>query len=102
MTPLPLTLRTASPLRIGLGLAAVGRPGYITLGRPSDLPEVRSAEALKQRAFELMDAAYAHGVRYIDTARSYGLAETYLAQWLDARPDVKNVVIGSKWGYAYT
>jgi hypothetical protein len=30
-----------------LGLAAVGRPGYITLGRHVDLPEVRSAEALK-------------------------------------------------------
>jgi aryl-alcohol dehydrogenase-like predicted oxidoreductase len=97
-----LTLRTVSPLRIGLGLAAVGRPGYITLGRSSDLPEVRSAEALRERAFELMDAAYAHGVRYFDAARSYGLAETYLAQWLDARPDVRDVVIGSKWGYTYT
>jgi aryl-alcohol dehydrogenase-like predicted oxidoreductase len=97
-----LTLRTASPLRIGLGLAAVGRPGYITLGRQSDLPEIRSTEALRERAFELMDAAYAHGVRYIDAARSYGLAEAYLAQWLDARPDVQDVVIGSKWGYTYT
>ena len=97
-----LTLRTASPLRIGLGLAAVGRPGYITLGRQSDLPEIRSAEALRERAFELLDAAYAQGVRYIDAARSYGLAEAYLAQWLDARPDVHDVVIGSKWGYTYT
>jgi aryl-alcohol dehydrogenase-like predicted oxidoreductase len=97
-----LNLRTASPLRIGLGLAAVGRPGYITLGRTSDLPAVRSVAALKERALDLMDAAYAHGVRYFDAARSYGLAETFLAQWLDARPDVEDVVIGSKWGYTYT
>jgi aryl-alcohol dehydrogenase-like predicted oxidoreductase len=101
-TPLTLPLRVASPLRIGLGLAAVGRPGYITLGRQSDLPEARTTEALMDRAFELMDAAYAHGVRYIDVARSYGLAESYLAQWLHTRPDVKDVVIGSKWGYTYT
>ncbi|MFI6493764.1 aldo/keto reductase [Streptomyces sp. NPDC050564] len=89
-------------MRIGLGLAAAGRPGYITLGRHADLPAVRSAEALKERAFALMDAAYAHGVRYFDAARSYGLAETYLAQWLQARPDVTNLVVGSKWGYTYT
>ncbi|MER6914575.1 aldo/keto reductase [Streptomyces sp. NPDC000594] len=90
------------PSRIGLGLAAVGRPGYITLGRQADLPAVRSAEALKERAFALMDAAYAHRVRYFDAARSYGLAETFLAQWLAARPDVTDVTIGSKWGYTYT
>ncbi|GII95529.1 aldo/keto reductase [Sinosporangium siamense] len=97
-----LTLRAASPLRIGLGLAAVGRPGYITLGRDTDLPAVRSAEALKERAFALMDAAYAQGVRYLDAARSYGLAETYLAEWLESRPDAKDVVVSSKWGYTYT
>lgn len=92
---------TSTP-RIGLGLAAVGRPGYINLGRRSDLPEVRTTEALRERAFALMDAAYAQGVRHLDAARSYGLAETYLAQWLQARPDVRDVVVGSKWGYTYT
>lgn len=97
-----MTLRTASPLRIGLGLAAVGRPGYLNLGRGSDLPGVRTTEALRERAFELLDAAYARGVRYFDAARSYGLAETYLARWLHARPEVTDVVVGSKWGYTYT
>lgn len=96
------TRRIASPPRIGLGLAAVGRPGYITLGRRSDLPEARTVAALEERAFELMDAAYAEGVRYFDAARSYGFAETFLAHWLEARPDVEDVVIGSKWGYTYT
>ncbi|MFI6294621.1 aldo/keto reductase [Nonomuraea sp. NPDC050790] len=97
-----LNLRAASPVPIGLGLAAVGRPGYITLGRGVDLPAVRTEEALRERAFALMDSAYAQGVRYLDAARSYGLAETYLAQWLRSRPDVTDVVVGSKWGYTYT
>lgn len=96
------TPRTAPPLRIGLGLAAVGRPGYINLGRDTDLPAVRSPEALRERAFALMDAAYERGVRYFDAARSYGLAEEFLAGWLAARPRVADVVVGSKWGYTYT
>ena len=95
--------RRGTPLpRVGLGLAAVGRPGYITLGRASDLPAERSQATLKQRAFELMDAAYDNGVRYFDAARSYGLAESFLAQWLEARPETADVTVGSKWGYTYT
>jgi aryl-alcohol dehydrogenase-like predicted oxidoreductase len=39
-------------------------------------------------------------VRYLDTARSYGRAEAFLASWLAAR-DVE-VTVGSKWGYTYT
>ena len=31
------------------------------------------------------DAAYAAGVRYVDAARSYGLAEEFLAGWLAER-----------------
>jgi aryl-alcohol dehydrogenase-like predicted oxidoreductase len=85
--------------RLGLGLAAVGRPGYINLGRGRDLPEDRSVEALRARSHELLDAAYAAGVRYFDVARSYGRAEEFLAGWVGDRHDV---VIGSKWGYTYT
>ncbi|MET7418983.1 aldo/keto reductase [Dactylosporangium sp. NPDC005555] len=85
--------------RIGLGLAAVGRPGYINLGRDRDLPPDRSVEALRARSHELLDAAYAAGIRYFDVARSYGLAEEFLAGWLGDRRDV---VVGSKWGYTYT
>ena len=88
--------------RIGLGLAAVGRPGYINLGRAADLPEGRSVEAMRGRAHELLDRAYAGGVRYFDVARSYGRAEEFLGQWLRGRPDVADVVVGSKWGYTYT
>ena len=92
---------TVSP--IGLGLAALGRPAYITLGRDRDLGGDRSIAAMERRCHEVLDAAYAGGVRYVDAARSYGLAEQFLASWLDTR-DLSSspVTIGSKWGYEYT
>ncbi len=87
--------------RIGFGLAAVGRPAYINLGHGGDLPPGRSVEELEGRTHELLDAAYAGGVRYLDAARSYGYAERFLADWLRARPHVRDVTVGSKWGYTY-
>ncbi|MEU6196031.1 aldo/keto reductase [Streptomyces sp. NPDC047061] len=93
---------TTPTAHIGLGLAAVGRPGYINLGREADLGEDRSVDALRTRTHELLDAAYAQGVRYFDVARSYGRSEEFLADWLTARPGVTDVVVGSKWGYTYT
>ncbi|MCC5475189.1 aldo/keto reductase [Streptomyces barringtoniae] len=97
-----LATATTPTAHIGLGLAAVGRPGYINLGREEDLGENRSADALRTRTHELLDAAYAQGVRYFDVARSYGRSEEFLADWLNARPDIDDVVVGSKWGYTYT
>ncbi|MFF7596809.1 aldo/keto reductase [Streptomyces mirabilis] len=97
-----LATATTPTCHIGLGLAAVGRPGYINLGRDQDLGEDRSVETLRARTHELLDAAYAQGVRYFDAARSYGRSEEFLADWLKSRPDVDDVVIGSKWGYTYT
>ena len=89
----------AQQCRVGLGLAAVGRPGYINLGRERDLPAERSVEALRDRSHRLLDEAYARGVRYFDVARSYGRAEEFLAGWLAGHPEA---VVGSKWGYTYT
>ncbi|MGW6735411.1 aldo/keto reductase [Streptomyces sp. NPDC055013] len=97
-----LATATTPTCHIGLGLAAVGRPGYINLGRDQDLGENRSAEALRTRTHELLDAAYAQGVRYFDVARSYGRSEEFLAEWLNARPAFDDIVVGSKWGYTYT
>jgi aryl-alcohol dehydrogenase-like predicted oxidoreductase len=97
-----LATATTPTCHIGLGLAAVGRPGYINLGRDHDLGDDRGVETLRTRTHELLDAAYAQGVRYVDVARSYGRSEEFLADWLNARPDVDDVVIGSKWGYTYT
>jgi aryl-alcohol dehydrogenase-like predicted oxidoreductase len=88
---------------IGLGLAALGRPAYITTDRQHDIGDDRSVEAMERRCHDMLDAAYACGIRYVDAARSYGLAETFLANWLNARqlPD-DALTVGSKWGYEYT
>jgi aryl-alcohol dehydrogenase-like predicted oxidoreductase len=93
---------TAGGTRIGLGLAALGRPGYINLGHGDDLPPGHSVDALRQRTHELLDEAYACGVRYTDVARSYGLGEEFLASWLSDRTGTDALVVGSKWGYTYT
>ncbi|WP_405857565.1 aldo/keto reductase [Streptomyces sp. NBC_01515] len=93
---------TTPTSHIGLGLAAVGRPGYINLGREEDLGEHRTVETLRTRTHDLLDAAYAQGVRYFDAARSYGRSEEFLADWLKAHPDLDDIVVGSKWGYTYT
>jgi aryl-alcohol dehydrogenase-like predicted oxidoreductase len=88
---------------IGLGLAAVGRPGYINLGRDGDLGQERGVDDMRRRAHAVLDAAYAAGIRYFDAARSYGLAESFLASWLTERGiPPGDVTVGSKWGYTYT
>lgn len=90
--------------RLGLGLAAVGRPAYITTARDADLgdPAERSIDAMRTRAHELLDEAWGLGIRYIDAARSYGYAEQFLGAWLAAHPERRgDLTIGSKWGYAY-
>lgn len=87
--------------RIGLGLAALGRPAYITSGRGSDVGQARSVADMRNRTAEVLDAAYAGGVRYVDAARSYGRAEDFLADWLRSRPAITDVRVASKWGYRY-
>jgi aryl-alcohol dehydrogenase-like predicted oxidoreductase len=91
----------AMSARIGLGLAALGRPGYLNLGHGADLGADRSVAALRARAHVVLDAAYEAGVRDFDAARSYGRAEEFLGAWLRDR-DPSDVVVGSKWGYVYT
>jgi aryl-alcohol dehydrogenase-like predicted oxidoreductase len=100
-SPLPAHAGERSVRRIGLGLAALGRPGYLNLGHGDDLGADRSVEALRARSFDVLDAAYAAGVRYLDAARSYGRGEEFLGAWLADR-DPPDVVAGSKWGYVYT
>jgi aryl-alcohol dehydrogenase-like predicted oxidoreductase len=88
-------------MRIGLGLAALGRPGYINLEHGSDLGSDRSIGAMRRHAQAVLDAAYEGGVRAFDAARSYGRAEEFLGGWLRSRgPD--DVTVSSKWGYVYT
>ncbi len=104
MTQPPIS-RAAEPGigRLGLGLAALGRPGYINLGHGADLPSGRDVASMEAHAHQVLDVAWASGVRYFDAARSYGRAEDFLSSWLrlrDVRP--AEVFVGSKWGYIYT
>lgn len=90
--------------RLGLGLAALGRPAYIALDRDRDLGPFsgRSVGEMRARAHAMLDAAWAKGIRYVDAARSYGRAEQFLGEWLTQHPERRSeFTIGSKWGYRY-
>jgi len=89
--------------RLGLGLAALGRPAYINIGHAEDFPEGRTVDSMEAHSGRMLDRGFAAGIRYFDAARSYGLAEQFLRRWIDRRgirPD--QIVVGSKWGYRYT
>ena len=96
--------RTGLPVsRLGLGLAALGRPGYINLGHADDLHRDYRVEAMEEHAGAVLDAAHGAGIRYVDAARSYGRAEAFLAAWLARRGHPPgSITVGSKWGYTYT
>lgn len=88
---------------MGLGLAALGRPGYINLGHADDLQRSYDPELMRQQTANVLDLAWEQGIVYFDAARSYGRAEEFLADWLkhkDLSPE--ELVVGSKWGYTYT
>lgn len=88
---------------IGLGLAALGRPGYINLGHAADLGQNYDMAAMEAHAHAVLDAAWQAGIRYYDAARSYGRAEHFLSSWLHSRGiSPQDVTVGSKWGYTYT
>ena len=70
---------------MGLGLAALGRPGYINIGHASDLAGATPVASLERLTHSVLDAAYERGVCYFDMARSYGLGEAFLAAWLERR-----------------
>lgn len=93
-------LRSLGSGVLGLGTAALGRPAYITTGHDIDLGPDRSVAALERNAWATFDRAHELGIRYFDTARSYGLAERFLADWLTDRGH-HDVIVGSKWGYRY-
>ncbi|KAL9178695.1 hypothetical protein ACHAXT_003826 [Thalassiosira profunda] len=102
-------------MRIGLGMAALGRPGYINLSRDSFLPSrtvdgmQRAADAVIDELFlqcaklnDARDAGDAKYVPWLDCARSYGLSEKFVGEYLRAN-DVapEDVYVSSKWGYTY-
>ena len=89
--------------QLGLGLAALGRPGYVTLNHASDLGGRYDPAIMESHAHAVLDAAFDAGIRYVDAARSYGQAEDFLASWLRKRAiEPGRVSVASKWGYTYT
>ena len=89
--------------RLGLGLAALGRPGYVTLNHASDLGGSYDPSLMESHAHDVLDAAFEAGIRYIDAARSYGRAEEFVASWLRKRAiEPGEISVASKWGYTYT
>lgn len=88
---------------LGLGLAGLGRPGYINVGHHDDLAGRIEVAAMERHASAVLDAAHEGGIRYFDAARSYGKAEAFLASWHERRGLPPGAVtVGSKWGYTYT
>jgi putative resolvase len=83
--------------QLGVGLAALGRPAYLNLGRTDALPAHRTVAKMRAASWAVLDAAYDAGIRWVDVARSYGLAEEFLAGWLERR-DHPDVTVSSKWG----
>lgn len=87
---------------LGLGLAALGRPAYITLGHGETFAGATDPDAVERRCHDVLDAARAGGVRYLDAARSYGRAEVFLGRWLRQRAvEPGELQVASKWGYRY-
>ncbi|MGB3410667.1 MAG: aldo/keto reductase [Microthrixaceae bacterium] len=88
---------------LGLGLASLGRPGYINLGHRADFGGELDPDVVRGNAIKVLDVAAELGILYFDTARSYGRAEEFLAHWLAERSiQPGEVTVGSKWGYTYT
>jgi aryl-alcohol dehydrogenase-like predicted oxidoreductase len=88
--------------RIGLGLAALGRPGYITLGRSEAIgaAATRDVEHMQRQTEAVLDAAFEEGVRWFDCARSYGRAEAFVGDWLRSRGVApSDAAVSTKWGY---
>lgn len=101
--------------QMGLGMAALGRPGYINLNRSSvfDNPEEESAgstrtiAAMQGQANSVMDCLLKEASKrslmpWFDCARSYGLSEKFVGDFLrenNVKPE--EVYVSSKWGYTY-
>jgi aryl-alcohol dehydrogenase-like predicted oxidoreductase len=84
--------------KIGLGLAALGRPEYINIRSENDID--KSVAAFEENTFKVLDLAYKLGVRHFDTAPSYGKGEAFLLHWNQLHHH-SDVSLSTKWGYTY-
>ena len=85
--------------KLGLGMAAIGRPHYINIRQEQVAPF--DLEGFRQKGRAVLDVAYASGLRYFDTAPGYGLAEQLLLDWAHEKQDA-SIEVATKWGYTYT
>ena len=95
---------------MGLGMAALGRPGYINLDRASIFgSNDRTVEKMQNQANLVMDRLFEESSSstkcprpWLDCARSYGLSEKFVGEFLRSHHvDPKSVYVSSKWGYTY-
>lgn len=80
----------SAPVQLGLGLIGIGRPwGHV----PGEVPTEAGARALLDFAFEL-------GIRYFDTAPSYGLSEARFGAFLGSLTESqrRSLTIATKFG----
>lgn len=102
---------TLSLPKMGLGMAALGRPGYINLDRDTILGDKdRTLDRMQGQANQVLDQLFrsscngGDGTRmtpWIDCARSYGLSEMMVGEYLrnnNVKPN--EVYVSSKWGYS--
>lgn len=94
-------------------MAALGRPGYINLQRSTHLSS-RTVDGMQRQANIVMDELFRQcksttdddddddNIPWLDCARSYGLSEKFVGNYLrsnNIRPE--EVYVSSKWGYTY-
>lgn len=95
------------PPRLGLGMAALGRPGYINIDRSAVLgSEGRTVDKMQGQANVVIDKLFSLTTNnerpWLDCARSYGLSEKFVGEYLRSKNvDPSKVYVSSKWGYTY-
>ena len=85
-------------------MAALGRPGYINLDRSSVLGKERTIDMMQAQANLVMDTLFAcssSSLPWLDCARSYGLSERFVGEYLRSKRIAQDeVYVSSKWGYS--
>lgn len=111
MVAMAASAYTSTPLpRMGLGMAALGRPGYINLDRSTIFGSKteRSVQDMQQQANKVMDELFTLRTKdgavdgvWLDCARSYGMSEKFVGDYLRSHNIPKaEVYVSSKWGYS--
>ena len=96
-------MTSAALPRLGLGMAALGRPGYINLDRNAVFgSDVRTLDTMQTQANLVLDRLFKNtDLPWVDCARSYGLSEKFTSEFLRKNKIApEKVYVSSKWGYS--